>query len=337
MYKGVRQILVPGLKRNTKKDMTASEGSLFFKDELTENNSKSDTKSHNKKESTTTKSTETTVRDTMNTINPNVTSSSSSSLSDSNNKKESSSSSSSETETVTPTQKGMTEMSADSKSIMRALAQETDSKSMSRSKSNKSNKESKKSKRHLKNDSSSLSSSVSSMKVSEGGMSANLSAKNKNRLKKLPANYFDLAPEGLVQQMMNEGADPPQGMVQQGHQGTNPMRDLLEGTGEMGPPGMQPGMGMGMGMVTGMPPGMLPGSQGMPQGMPAQYPPQGMLPPGMMYQQPGSQGMSGMPAQYPPQGMLPPGMPGMGMTGPQQGGGNNEELKTQQKFKLNFF
>jgi len=333
MYKGVRQIVVPGLRKNSKRDMSASEGSLFFKDEVTERS-----ESHKKDETTT--STETTVRDTMNTLNPNVTSSSSSSESETTpkNKKDSSSSSSSSSEMETAT-KGMTEMSADSKAIMRALAQNTDSRSeMSRSKTSKKNKKSsKKGKRHAKEESSSsLSSSVSSMRVSEGGMgiAANLSAKNKEKLKNLPSNYFDLAPEGLVQQMMNQQYEG--GMEQGQVSGTeNPMAGLLGQPGMMQPGMMQPGM-MQPGM---MQPGMMPpGMQGMmPQGMPP--------------------GMPGMPPGMPG---MPPGMPGMmpqGMMQAQEGLGANIPLNKvdsnmnsflngnmaggskggKQQFKLNFF
>jgi hypothetical protein len=317
MYKGVRQIVVPGLKKNTKKDATASEGSLFFKDELTEDHTK-----NNKKGETLT---ETTVRETMNTIKPNVTSSSSSSSdSNNNNKKDSSSSSSSSSsESETATQKGMTEISADSKAIMRALAQNTDSKSeMSRSKkTDKSSKKSSKGKgKRNARESSSLSSSIASVKMSEGGMNANLSSKNMDRLNKLPANYFDLAPESLVQQMMNEGVNPtgqPQGMGPQG----------MRQPGPSGQPGLNP-----MAEFLGNPQNEMGPQAGYP---PPGYPPQGYPPGGPQYQQFGNQMANPNLLGQPPSGLYT-GMPGQGyppQVYPQQGGSG----EGKQQYKLNFF
>jgi hypothetical protein len=250
MYKGVRQIVVPGLRKNGKKDMTASEGSLFFKDEVS--NTKTET------------STETTVRDTMNTINPNITSSSTESETPKNKKESSSSSSSlSTTETASEAIRG-TEMSATSKAIMSALAQETD-KSMSRSKSiskSKKKKSSKKSKHNLKeSESSSVSSSVSSVRVSEGGMNMGLSARNQSKLNKLPSNYFDLAPEGLVQEMLRGQQEGQMGAMPQA-MGMNMVPPQAMGM-NMVPPqamgmNMVPPQAMGMNMVPPQAMGMMP-------------------------------------------------------------------------------
>ena len=313
MYKGVRQIVVSGLRKNSKKDLD-SEGSLFFKDEVTE--------SHNKKDEKTTE-TETTVRETMNTINPNVTSSSSSESETTSKNKSSSSSTESEA-------KQGTEMSADSKAIMRALAQNTarsDSEmSRSKSKGKKSSADkkssSKKGKRSAKESSSSLSSSVSSSVkskhsvMSEGGMYGNLSAKSKSKLKKLPQNYFDLAPEGLVQEMLTQQNQPQIGMHQ-----NNPMSQFLGDAGLGGDPTMNNPVSVYPQQPFQQPPA--PGAY-----QPGAYQP-GVVPPPGAYQ-PGADPSLGVP----PVTGLEAGVNNF-LSGNMMGGSKgNQDMK---QYKLNFF